>query len=63
LAGLQHLVHLPAKHAGYWLEQFILHREQGQWRWNTAPAASEVNRLLTLLDRSKSTPVGAVFAR
>lgn len=63
LAGLQQLMHLPAKHPGYWLEQFILHHEQRQWRWNTAPAASEVSRLLTLLDRSKSTPMGTAFAQ
>jgi len=26
------------RHLGWWLEQFVLHAERDQWRWNTAPA-------------------------
>lgn len=35
----------PAKHLGWWFEQYILYSEPGQWRWNTALASREISRL------------------
>jgi len=33
------------KHLGWWYEQYILHSEAGQWRWNTATASRDITRL------------------
>ncbi|MDI4635859.1 hypothetical protein J7U46_22530 [Pelomonas sp. V22] len=33
------------KHLGWWYEQYVLHSEPGQWRWNTAPADTALGRL------------------
>lgn len=33
------------RHLGWWYEQYILHSEPGQWRWNTATASRDVSRL------------------
>lgn len=49
--GLLQLIGHPAKHPGYWLEQFILHHEAKTWRWNTSGADREVERLLRLVAR------------
>lgn len=38
LSHLEPLLRQSRKHIGYWFEQFILHSELGNWRWNTAPA-------------------------
>ena len=46
LATLQLLLQQPKQHVGYWFEQFILHTERGQWRWNTAAATGAVQSIL-----------------
>lgn len=33
------------RHLGWWYEQYVLHSEQGRWRWNTASADQSVVRL------------------
>lgn len=35
----------PRKHLGWWLEQYVLHAESKQWRWNTCPADKLVVKL------------------
>ncbi len=47
--ALFELLQHAAKHPGYWLEQFILYKEPGAWRWNTSGAAKEVGRLVRQL--------------
>ena len=49
LDAMRGLLANQTKHPGYWLEQFILHQEQGNWRWNTSGAASGIGRLLRQL--------------
>ncbi len=49
LIKLKPLLSQPVKsktHIGYWCEQYILHSEAGQWRWNTQPAEEDIARIL-----------------
>lgn len=50
LDRLQALAQQPrtsTKHLGWWYEQYMLHSEAGQWRWNSAPASRDVSKLFT----------------
>lgn len=38
----------PKKHLGWWYEQYVLHSEQKQWRWNTAAADKSLAKLFPL---------------
>ena len=38
LSRLKPLLEQRKKHVGYWFEQYILHGEHHEWRWNTASA-------------------------
>ncbi|OQK17628.1 hypothetical protein AU255_07120 [Methyloprofundus sedimenti] len=35
----------PKKHLGWWYEQYVLHSEPRQWRWNTAAADKSFAKL------------------
>jgi hypothetical protein len=37
----------PKRHLGWWFEQYVLHSEPNQWRWNTASANNALEKLFT----------------
>lgn len=41
----QFLSQQTKRHVGYWVEQYVLHTERGQWRWNTASADRTIENL------------------
>lgn len=49
LAPLRVLLHQPRttkRHLAWWFEQYVLYREAGKWRWNTAPADKVIGQVV-----------------
>lgn len=49
LSRLKPLLEQRKKHVGYWFEQYILHAERHEWRWNTASADGAAGAVIRAL--------------